>query len=83
MTPHCTAMHCVKPLNDSYVDMATAKISKFFWAKRGRWNAGECSLYGTGVITHSPLPIKALSLEIILSQFSDNPDLKNFVRSKF
>ena len=48
-----------------------------------RWNAGGCSLYGTGVITHSPLPIKALSLEIILSQFSDNPDLKNFVRSKF
>ena len=74
-------MHCVKPLDDSNVDMATAK--KFFWAKRGRWNAGGCSLYGTGVITHSPLPIKALSLEIILSQFSDNPDLKNFVRSKF
>ena len=43
-----------KPLEDKNVDMATAKISKFFWAKRGRWNAGEFSLYGTGVITHSP-----------------------------
>ena len=70
-------MHCVKPLDDNNEDMATTKISKFF-------SALEC----WGVVTlwdwcYHTLPIKALSLEIILSQFSDNPDLKNFVRSKF
>ena len=64
-----------------YVDMATAKISKFFLGKK---RALECwGMFTLWDWCYHTLPIKALSLEIILSQFSDNPDLKNFVRSKF